>query len=214
MTNAGHLAHHLGQTCRCKEEHVPGWGGDTAQQAARYTPQLANAVVRGFIEQLQEDDPARLQELQRTLHRKIVSEGLAAEKAMIMLHSRLAARTPSRGYKAYVILDEGTSVPNDGIEFVPREQSANMPKALLAVVRRMYLNTGHPTNRDLERMCRLAGASPQGILIKGLKCSACERCATPAIPRPSGLKDHLGGFNTTVQMDVVYVKDAGGTTHD
>ena len=83
----------------------------------------------------------------------------------------MTGRAPERRQQAYLILAEGPTVPKDGIEFdVPREQMTNLPKAFL------------------ERMCRLVGASPQvSILLEGLKCSTCERCATPAVPRPSRL---------------------------
>ena len=59
--NASHLSHQLGQTCRCGEEHVPCWGGNTAQQAARYNPHLEEAGVVGvsvinFVTMIRPDD--------------------------------------------------------------------------------------------------------------------------------------------------------------
>ena len=104
--NASHLSHQLGQICRCGEEPVPCWGGNTAQQAARYNPHLEEAGVWGFSDQLRDDDPPRRQGLRKVLHRRIVSKGLAAEIAMIRGHSRLTGRAPERRQQAYLILAE------------------------------------------------------------------------------------------------------------
>ncbi len=71
------------------------------------------------------------------------------------------------------IIDEGTSVPQDGVEFtIPDDVTGSLPKSLLVAVRRLHVYCGHPSNADLERVCRLAGGSQEVcMLIKGLHCT-------------------------------------------
>ncbi len=73
--------------------------------------------------------------------------------------------------RVHVIIEESITLPKDGVEF-DVGPILKPPKPLLAAAHRLHINTGHPTNADLERVCRLAGGSPEACaLIKGVRCS-------------------------------------------
>ena len=62
--------------------------------------------------------------------------------------------------------DGSGKIPTDGIEFnLPPDVAKQAPKSLLAAIRRMHINTGHPPNSELERVIRLADGSklPQQV---------------------------------------------------
>jgi transposase InsO family protein len=107
----------------------------------------------------------------------------------------------------FPIINEGLRIPSEGIELdVPNDMISKIPKPLLAAMRRLHVNTGHPSNADLERIRRMSGASP------GLQCSTCRRSVSAKVQRPGRIASS-GGFNDAVQVDLFYVKDAAGTTH-
>ena len=93
----------------------------------------------------------------------------------------------------YVIVNEGTPIPKDGIEFdIPRDKLERVTVTLLDAVRRLHCSSGHPPNRELERIVRLSGGSEEAILaVKGLHCSICRKSAETKLPRPGRVRDNL-----------------------
>ena len=121
-----------------------------------------------------------------------------------------------RCHRADVIVNEGTSVPKDGIEFdIPREKLERVSVTLLDAVRRLHFNSGHPPNRELERIVRLSGGPEEAILVvKGLHCTICKKSTGTKLPRPGRVRDDLGQFNEVVLADILHVKDADAEGHD
>ena len=80
-------------------------------------------------------------------------------------------------HSVHTVIDEGEEVPVDGIDFdVPPDQVKKCTKTLLAAIRRLHINTGHPPNAQLERIVRLSGGSEVATAAcKGLKCSICAK---------------------------------------
>ena len=55
--------------------------------------------------------------------------------------------------------EEG-QIPETRIEFdVPQEHHRKIPKSLLAAVRRLHFNSGHPPNAALEKLVSFSGGS-------------------------------------------------------
>ena len=124
--------------------------------------------------------------------------------------------TSSLPTSVFVIVNEGTSIPKDGIEFdIPREKLERVSVTLLDAVRRLHFNSGHPPNRELERIVRLSGGSEEAILVvKGLHCTICKKSTGTKLPRPGRVRDDLGQFNEVVLADILHVKDADAEGHD
>ena len=71
------------------------------------------------------------------------------------------------------------------------------------------MNCGHPPNKDLKRVCRLAGASEETLIaVRGIQCSTCRKAAAPRIQRPSKIKESVRQFGEAMLADNGYVKDA------
>ena len=105
--------------------------------------------------------------MQHALDRRIRGEGMQATSDMVRLHEELlgmgfgagSASNKSHG-GTYAIVNEGDTIPQDGIEFnVPPEALPKMTKSLLNSIRRLHVNTGHPPNAELERVIRLSISS-------------------------------------------------------
>ena len=78
----------------------------------------------------------------------------------------------------------------------------HVPKNIARALRRVHQNLGHPSNADLARHLRLAGAQEQAV--KGalqLRCQTCLRHARPQISRPGRLVRTLD-FGQEVGLDI------------
>ena len=74
-------------------------------------------------------------------------------------------------------------------------------------LRRLHQNLGHPSNADLTRHLRLAGASEE--VLKGsrsLTCETCRRCSGPKSPKPAS-EPKLLEFNDVVAVDMFFAFD-------
>ena len=130
-------------------------------------------ILKGFRGTVLRKDFPRIVRLSKALDARIRGLGLQAPEEMVDLlqwcHSHTvhmsetsngASADSSDSKQAYVIVNEGTEVPEEGIEFdVPTEHVGRMTKSLLQSIRRLHINSGHPPNADLERVVRLAGGS-------------------------------------------------------
>ena len=165
-------------------------------------------------------DRERLRLLCSSLDGRIRSLGVRAPEPMIELwqwlrgQPRLWERTdsarpktesacPGAVVEAYVFIDEGQPIPQDGIEFdVTPKHAGNMTKSLLQSVRRLHINWGHPPNADLERVVRLSGGSDLACqAVRGIKCTICNRSGSAKLPRPGRVRDNIGQFNDTLFCD-------------
>ena len=170
-------------------------------------------------------DQDRFRLLCTSLDSRVRNLGVRAPEAMVeqlrwlRVHPRFWERAesarPCDASEVYVIVEEGQSIPQDGIEFdVQPKHVGNMTKSLLQSVRRLHINCGHPPNADLERVVRLSGGSELACqAVRAIKCSICNRSANAKLPRPGRVRDNIGQFNDTVLCDLGYVKDAVGATH-
>jgi hypothetical protein len=105
----------------------------------------------------------RLFSLRKGLTNQVRKLRLRTPDAMAELREALPQEPPDQCVNT--VIDEGTSVPKDGIEFtVPDDYRAAVPRSLLAAIRRLHINCGHPPNADLERVCRLAGGSVEACM--------------------------------------------------
>ena len=77
-----------------------------------------------------------------------------------------------------------------------------------SALKRLHANLGHPSQADLTRHLRLAGAGPEVIQAsKRLQCETCQRASKGGIARPATLPTLLS-FNQVVGVDIFSVTDA------
>ena len=90
----------------------------------------------------------------------------------------------------------------------------NVPKILQASLGRLHQNLGHPSNSDLARHLRYAGADESVIqACKKLRCQVCTRSRGPTPPRPATLPTLLD-FNQLVSVDVFHAFDCNRVKHE
>ncbi|CAE7367423.1 GIP, partial [Symbiodinium microadriaticum] len=77
-----------------------------------------------------------------------------------------------------------------------------------SALKRLHANLGHPSQADLTRHLRLAGAGPEVIQAsKRLQCETCQRHSKGGIARPATMPTLLS-FNQVIGVDVFSVTDA------
>ncbi|CAE7749525.1 GIP [Symbiodinium necroappetens] len=98
-----------------------------------------------------------------------------------------------------------------GAEAISFEKGKNLAPEVKSSLRRLHQNLGHPSNIDLARHLRLAGADPVVIdACKRIRCQVCQRNKRGSTPKPASLPTLLE-FNQVVAVDAFYVYDCEGT---
>ncbi|OLP96499.1 Copia protein [Symbiodinium microadriaticum] len=98
-----------------------------------------------------------------------------------------------------------------GAEAISFEKGKNLAPEVKSSLRRLHQNLGHPSNIDLARHLRLAGADPVVIdACKRIRCQVCQRNKRGGTPKPASLPTLLE-FNQVVAVDAFYVYDCEGT---
>ena len=107
---------------------------------------------------------------------------------------------------------EGEGLPiKSGAEAISFEKGKNLAPEVKSSLRRLHQNLGHPSNIDLARHLRLAGADPVVIdACKRIRCQVCQRNKRGGTPKPASLPTLLE-FNQVVAVDAFYVYDCEGT---
>ena len=139
----------------------------------------AKGILKGFVYVSSQKEPSRLAYLARSLDSRVRAVGLFASQGIVELKNELDKCKGKN--KVYAIVDEHQNIPGDGIEFdLKPEIHSKMTKSLLASIRRLHINTGHPPNTELERIVRLAGGSELAQeACKGIRCTTCRKSLLP-----------------------------------
>ena len=106
------------------------------------------------------------------------------------------------------------SRPTETVTF--KNCPADVPQEVCSAVKRLHLNLGHPTEKELLRLLAYQGAISKHMItaVKHLHCSSCSRNKPPLKPRPSAMPvANMGQFNDTIQSDVFYCRDVVGTNY-
>ena len=85
-----------------------------------------------------------------------------------------------------------------------------------AAIRRLRLNLGHPSEKELLRLLAWQGAISKQMItaVKCLQCASCGRAQKHKQPRPSAMPTaNIGQFNDNLQSDVFYCRDVLGNNH-
>ena len=97
-----------------------------------------------------------------------------------------------------------------GAEAISFAKGAKISPEVRSSLKRLHQNMGHPSNTDLARHLRLAGADPSVVeACKRLHCQVCHRHQRANSAKPSSLPNLLD-FNQIVAVDAFYVYDHAG----
>ena len=100
--------------------------------------------------------------------------------------------------------------PKVGAGAISFEGGSKIAPEVKSSLRRLHQNLGHPSNVDLARHLRLAGADPAVIeATKKMSCQVCARNQRGHSAKPASLPNILD-FNQLVAVDAFYVYDAQG----
>ena len=94
-----------------------------------------------------------------------------------------------------------------------KKAAACCKPAELALLKRLHVNLGHPSNEDLGRSLRLKGAKPATVeAVKGLICGVCRSQQRPSARRPAHLHV-VQDFGDDVGFDCFELKDVDGKSY-
>ncbi|CAE7585010.1 GIP [Symbiodinium sp. CCMP2592] len=128
----------------------------------------------------------------------------------------LSAEPP--GLEAVLVVDqeqpggprEPLSAEPRGAEAIHFDKGRTIAPEVRSSLKRLHQNMGHPSNLDLARHLRLAGADATVVeACKRLRCQVCHRNQRGASAKPATLPNLLE-FNQLVAVDAFYVCDCDG----
>ena len=100
--------------------------------------------------------------------------------------------------------------PRVGGEAITFEGASKITPEVRSSLKRLHQNLGHPSNTDLARHLRLAGADPSVVeATKKIRCQVCYRNQRGNSAKPAALPNILD-FNQLVAVDAFYVYDCNG----
>ena len=122
---------------------------------------------------------------------------------------------PVKEFQSYMVEGQKTTV--EEIDEVPRGAEAitfegdhKLAPEVRSSLKRLHQNMGHPSNSDLARHLRLAGADPVVVeACKKIKCQVCQRNKRGGSAKPSSMPNLLE-FNQVVAVDAFTVYDCHG----
>ena len=212
INGPGHVDHHHGE---CQ-------GGNVTRDASRYTPEIGRAVHRGFLRLMKRKDPHRITQLLRAVKRRLadgnqhgtLSWGTRKVDELLGNHEKVVCAVESDRAQSPDGADavggdpyESSTINPSGIDFVvPPGQK--LDKTVQGLLRKLHCNLGHPSQSDLQRFMRSAGASQDLVQAVGwLRCSSCAKSQRPRLHRTCRIPPHNIQFNDQVLLDCFYLKD-------
>ncbi|CAK0891483.1 unnamed protein product [Prorocentrum cordatum] len=94
-----------------------------------------------------------------------------------------------------------------------KKAAACCKPAELAMLKRLHVNLGHPSNEDLGRSLRLTGAKSATVqAVEGLICGVCRSQQRPSARRPAHLH-FVQDFGDDVGFDCFELKDVDGKSY-
>ena len=209
---AGHVCHIHGE---CQ-------GGQVAKEAGKYTPQIAKAIHKGFVETIKRKEPSRLVNLLRAVKKRLGKRETDHEQLKWSHDSVRKILEDNHVFAAddadRVIADpeedeameqyEPADIPPEGITFdIPKGRK--LESTTKSLLRKLHCNLGHPSKVDLQRFMRNAGAKQELVEAAGwIECSACAKTQRPRLHRTTRIPPSDLQFNDEVLVDCFHLKDA------
>ena len=181
------LLDQLRRTCPGGHEHTPTEGQNT-KPAGVYTKEFCKAVLAGYV------------------------------KFRKNLWNFAGENYEGNTWAAYAVQDGHDGAGGDqGDGAVENKGSitgitlpGHVPATLAKALRRIHQNLGHPSNADLARHLKLAGASEEAVKAsQSIHCETCASQSNPGTRRPAKIVRPLE-FNQEVSVDTINLQDNRG----
>lgn len=203
-------------------EHGQCQGGRTTKVAARYSPEIAAAVHKGFVATIRRKDPSRLRGLLKGIAKRLRkgdqdSRDLKWNKDVV---DRLLRQWESQAHPVMAVSSAAQGEPvgagaeqvsvhlaGDGIVFeVPHGKKVD--EVTRGLLKKIHCNLGHPSVSDLKRFLKRGGAGDDLLqAVDFMKCTSCARSQRPRLHRTTRMPPHDLQFNDQVYIDCFHVRD-------
>ena len=211
----------LGKRCSGYHQHQPLEGGQRTKRAQQWPPKLCQAILDGFLSDLQERTvlaafhEVAQEEEQHQMTYDMGSFDFIQENSDLQRNVELPGR-----------VDEQQVVREEAIESYPMEEGQLMeveserkrrwikaPKEIRIALRRLHHMTGHGSSASMIQMLRTAGASSETLeACRHFACETCRKRQPVQKPPVTKMPGKLV-FNHEVSGDCFEVQDSVGNRH-
>ena len=211
----------LGKRCSGYHQHQPLEGGQRTKRAQQWPPRLCQAILDGFLSDLQERTvlaafhEVAQEEEQHQMTYDMGSFDFIQENSDLQRNVELPGR-----------VDEQQVVREEAIESYPMEEGQLMeveserkrrwnkaPKEIRIALRRLHHMTGHGSSASMIQMLRTAGASSETLeACRHFACETCRKRQPVQKPPVTKMPGKLV-FNHEVSGDCFEVQDSVGNRH-
>lgn len=217
-------------------DHGECQGGCVTQHAAKYTPEMAQAIHKGYVRTLKRKDPGYLMKTLKRIWKLLGKD--PEDGCPVDWDDRRIENTIKHYEKKFggpfkpekntgklvhdvFVGDADEDQADDGqvqalamgIDFkIP--EGRRLDSGSKAILKKLHCNLGHPSTQDLKRFMRSAGASQELVEAVGwMECASCARTQRPRSHRVAKIPPHDLQFNDQVMVDCFYLKDAKHVGH-
>jgi hypothetical protein len=181
------LLDQLRRTCPGGHEHTPTEGQNT-KPAGVYTKEFCKAVLAGYVK------------FRKNLW------NFAGENYEGNTWAAYAVQDGHDGAGG----DQGDGAAENKGSITGITLPGHVPATLAKALRRIHQNLGHPSNADLARHLKLAGASEEAVKAsQSIHCETCASQSNPGTRRPAKIVRPLE-FNQEVSVDTINLQDNRG----
>ena len=216
-TNSSCIARNLRRDCKGDHEHTYCVGSvkgiSRATHASKYTNRLVDAVLRGFVQQLQhhsEDVPSHV--FLSALWQHSSPNSISEEELLVhyLFEEDTVTNVSSRGFELYHIdlwaTDEEDVIREPQEEDESAEIEPSRRRSLMKEIEKAHRGLGHPSK---ERFLRILRAGRASSLIQALaKTYECSQCREEQRPKPwrRAAPPRELSFNEVVGVDTLTLK--------
>ena len=204
-------------TCGGGHEHTATQGRNT-RPAGVYTKEFCRAIFKGYEKMTHSLWYHREEQTWEAMPVGTTSSTSSASRSPPAPHQSHVrdAQVPPRSEDQRRADHQPDSDQQPGAALPGKEGAAgihlpsSVPNHIAKALKRIHQNLGHPSNADLSRHLRLAGAGDLAVkAAQAIKCETCSRLTGPGTRRPGRVVRPLD-FNQEVCVDTIALYDVDG----
>ena len=222
LTASQEVKEYLNVRCDRSHQHQHLEGGQRTKRAQEWPTQLCQAMLDGFIAELEHRN------LSAAFHLESVDEGrmeedlhlgvldtIQDERDLAPQQDLLPDHLSPDELQRQEQLEESPLAADQEMELERdrRHKWLKLPRPTRLALRRLHTMTGHSSPASMVQLLRTANAAP--AVIEGCRSFACEACRKrQPLERPNVTKmPNRYTFNHEVSLDCLEIKDKAGNRH-